>query len=319
MMHAKDLEELHQKVKSLNELLWEHRVNLPVIEQWLDNFVGAFNLPQLERDHALYLLSKFLYFGRKEIRQLLGVMFRDLIRQPLTILSRDRLHGSNDFAAVHREYEVEIGRTRFLGLGNPAESGTHILYHFRQVNQIPSCYFPNFHDLFTGQLHDPQTAWQDGNIRRLILIDDFCGTGVQAEGIGKKIVPLLQDVSTRGGVTIEVWYLTLFATSTGLERLRLAGLFDHVESVSELDPSYRVFDDKSQFYIQPPSGINKSEAEGIVRGYGEKLWPGAPLGFGDCQLLIGFHHNVPDNTLPIITQERSELPWRPVFPRDDKF
>ena len=318
-MQAKDLAQLYQKVKNLNELLWEHRVNLPVIEQWLDNFKGDLHPSAVERDHALYLLSKFLYFGRNEIRELLGAMFRDLIRQPLTILARDRLNGSKDFAAVHSEYEVEIGKTRFLGLGNPAESGTHILYYFRQANQIPACYFPNFHDLFTGKLHDTQTGWQDKNIQRLIFIDDFCGTGSQAEGIGKKIVPLLRDVSKRCGITIEVWYLTLLATSAGLERLRLTSLFDQVGSVSELDPSYRLFDDKSQFYIQPPAGINKNEGEDIVRGYGEMLWPAAPLGFGDCQLLIGFHHNIPDNTLPIITQERADLPWRSVFPRDEKF
>lgn len=318
-MESTDVEQLHQKVKRLNELIWEHRANLPVIEQWLDNFVGAFCTAELERDHALYLLSKFLYFGRKEIRSLLGAMFSDLIRQPLMMLARDRLNGSSDFLAVHNEYGTEIDKTCFLGLGNPAESGTHILYYFRQANRIPSRFFPNLHDLFTGKLNDPHTSWQNVNIQRLIFVDDFCGTGSQAEGIGKKIVPLLRDVSNRSGVNIEVWYLTLFATSAGLERLRLTRLFDRVECVSELDETYRLFDDKSQFYIQPPEGIDRQDAEAIVRGYGQQLWPSAPLGFGDCQLLIGFHHNVPDNTLPIISQEHATVPWRAVFPRDEKF
>ena len=44
--------------------------------------------------------------------------------------------------------------------------------------------------------------------------------------------------------------------------------------------------------------------------YGEQ-W-GDPLGYNDCQMLLGFHHNTPNNTLPIFWREKN---WTPIFKR----
>ena len=49
--------------------------------------------------------------------------------------------------------------------------------------------------------------------------------------------------------------------------------------------------------------------------YGKMAYPKAPLGFDDGQLLIGFSHNIPDNTVPIIWSTENE--WNGIFPRDD--
>ena len=318
-MCAASTDELYQKVKSLNELLWEQRVNRPVVDQWLDNFKGEFECEGTERAHALYLLSKFLFLGRNEVRQLLRAMFVELVRHPLTSEVRAHLNDSMDFEGIYQGYVSEIERTRFLGLGNPAESGTHILYDFRHANRIPTRYFVSPHELFTGGLNDPTTSWEFPYVHRLIFIDDFCGTGTQARDMGAKYVPLMRQVAMRSNVSIEVWYLTLLATTNGLACLRQASVFDRVECVSELDSSYRAFDVDSQFYARPPSAITKAKAEEIARRYGERLQPGFPLGYGNSQLLVGFHHNVPDNTLPIFSHDQPQLPWYPVFPRDEKF
>ena len=313
------IDELYQKVKSLNELLWEQRANRPVVEQWLNNFKGELECEGTERAHALYLLSKFLFLGRHEVRRLLRAMFVELVRHPLTSEVRARLNDPVNFEGIHQEYLSEIERTRFLGLGNPSESGTHILYDFRHANKVPTRYFVAPHELFTDGLSDPTTEWKFRDVRRLIFIDDFCGTGAQARDVGTKYVPLMRQIATRSNVNLEVWYLTLLATTTGLTHLRQASVFDHVECVSEMDASYRAFDVDSQFYVAPPSGITKTKAEEIARRYGERLQPGFPLGYGNCQLLVGFHHNVPDNTLPIISHYQPQLPWYPVFPRDEKY
>ena len=318
-MCAASTDELYQKVKSLNELLWEQRVNRPVVDQWLNNFKGEFECEGTERAHALYLLSKFLFLGRNEVRQLLRAMFVELVRHPLTTEVRTHLNDPMDFEKIYQGYVSEIEGARFLGLGNPAESGTHILYDFRHANRIPTRYFVDPHELFTGGLNDPTSRWQFPDVHRLIFIDDFCGTGIQARDMGAKYVPLMRQVATRSNVSIKVWYLTLLATTDGLEYLRRARVFDRVECVSELDTSYRAFDVDSQLYARPPSGISKAKAEEIARRYGERLQPGDPLGYGNSQLLVGFHHNVPDNTLPIISHDQPQLPWYPVFPRDEKY
>ncbi|KAA6335627.1 hypothetical protein EZS27_016169, partial [termite gut metagenome] len=49
---------LKAKIKILNETLWDNRALNPSVEKWLDNFST-----DKEKFHALYLLSKFMYFG----------------------------------------------------------------------------------------------------------------------------------------------------------------------------------------------------------------------------------------------------------------
>ena len=316
-MSEDNFDSLYMKVKNLNELLWEGRATRPAIDQWLSNFNGASMLEEVEREHALYLLSKFLYFGQKEVRQLLRTMFQDLFRHRLSVAIRQRLVNRNDFEIIHDMFQDELWKTRFLGLGNAAESGAHILYDFRTANNLPLKLFANPHDLFSGRLDNPTTKW-DPEVRRLVFIDDFCGTGKQAEGMGVKYVPLMQKVAKSSGIEIEAWYLTLLATTAGLNNLRQCGVFDIVESVSELDETYRVFDAKSQVYGGAPDDLTKADGEKIALHYGTDLSPYHPLGYGDCQLLLGFHHNVPDNTLPILSLERINPLWHAVFPRSEK-
>ena len=313
------ISELETKVKKLSELLWEHRADRPAVNRWLDNFTGDCVCKALEQKHALYLLSKFLYFGHSEVRELLRAMFQDLFRHPLSVQIRAQIPDQDDFEAIHQGVMEEVLRTRFLGLGNPAESGTHILYDFRLVNNLPLEVFASPHELFSGSLNDPQVEWANTEINRLIFIDDFCGTGSQAKDIGYKYVPFLRDIAQQSNIQLEVWYLTLLATTAGLAALRQCGLFDRVVSVSELDATYRSFDAQSQAYTNPPGDLFRTDAEKIALHYGNKILPGFPFGYGDCQLLVGFHHNVPDNTLPIMWLERPELSWYPIFPRVAKY
>jgi hypothetical protein len=42
------------------------------------------------------------------------------------------------------------------------------------------------------------------------------------------------------------------------------------------------------------------------------------LGFENGQLLVGFHHNTPDNTLPIIWYDEEFASWTPIFKRYNK-
>ncbi|MYH49033.1 MAG: hypothetical protein F4020_02195 [Gammaproteobacteria bacterium] len=310
--------ELQSKVKNLNELLWEDHVTLPTLEVWLSNFSGGRLSREAERRHALYLLSKFLYFGQTEVRQLLRAMFRDLIRSPLSVDVRAALGNREDFAAVHSGFLTELERTRFLGLGTPAESGPHILYDFRLANSLPTEAFVSPLELVTGPLRDPKTEWGSPTVRRLIFVDDFCGTGSQAIALGRGTVRWLRAAATRSAVSVEVWYLALFGTTTGLSRLRDATVFDRVATVSELDDTYRVFEPESQLYGEQGNDLRQSDGEAMARHYGRRLHPTGPLGHGDCQLLLGFHHNVPDNTLPIFWAEQSQPPWRALFPRIPK-
>jgi hypothetical protein len=86
----------------------------------------------------LYLLSNFLYFGLFEIRHLLRVLFQDLCRRPLLTEIRRSRSDAVDLDQIDDSFDQALDRIRFLGIGNPSESGVHLLYYFRQENSLPS-------------------------------------------------------------------------------------------------------------------------------------------------------------------------------------
>ncbi|MDZ7759627.1 MAG: hypothetical protein U5L00_05175 [Desulfovermiculus sp.] len=113
--------------------------------------------------------------------------------------------------------------------------------------------------------------------------------------------------------------LVLFASTTGLQRVKTNTFFDVVDSVYTLDENYKCFHDKSKYFINAPKHIDKDIAESIAYHYGSQICPSAPLGFDNGQYLIGFFHNTPDNTLPIFwSDEDSFIPWYPLFKRYQK-
>jgi len=60
----------------------------------------------------------------------------------------------------------------------------------------------------------------------------------------------------------------------------------------------------------------RNRAKEIARYYGLKLHKKYPLGYNDGQLLIVFHDNCPDNSLPVLwASGNSNLDWKPLFKR----
>jgi hypothetical protein len=77
-------EELMKKIKFLHDTVWEQRTPRPLVDEWLANFAqDTAGHQHSEPLHALYLLSHFMYFGAREMRELLRSVFRDLYRYPI--------------------------------------------------------------------------------------------------------------------------------------------------------------------------------------------------------------------------------------------
>jgi len=77
-----------------------------------------------------------------------------------------------------------------------------------------------------------------------------------------------------------------------------------------LDDTAKIFSDKSPIFPDP---TEREKAKQIVEGYGLQLVKNTPLGYGDCQAVIVFEHNCPNNSLPILWKESSK--WKPLFKR----
>ena len=301
--------ELKDKILDLNIVSWEGRINWLNISSWLDNF----KVDDLGRVHLLFLLSQFMYFGNRELRSILRSLFRDKIQYKIIESIRKANCNTLDLDYINTEYSKSLEKIRFLGIGNPSESGTHLLYYFRQENDLSKELFINAHKVFNRNGSD--IVIRNDFINHYIFIDDFCGSGDQASQYSDDIVSEIKSIDSN----IEVSYYTLFAMEDGLQNVRNKTMFDNVETVFELNESYKCFSSKSRHFHNAPTLINSKTAKEIAFKYGSLLYPMHPLGHNDCQLLIGFHHNIPDNSLPIIWKQSEENPkWTPIFKRYHK-
>src|SRR5205823_181428 len=141
-------DKLIHTIKTLHETVWEQRTPKHLVERWLSNFVTGPE-PDRERLHALYLLANFMYFGSREMRALLKAVYRDNFKYPIVADIRRANGNTLDRDLIGRAFLDELSRTRFLGIGNPSESGCHLLYFFRQENALSKHLFINSHEIFS--------------------------------------------------------------------------------------------------------------------------------------------------------------------------
>ena len=310
------VDEFLSKIKTLNETVWERRASEPAIAEWLDNFAPSTPPALDERTHALFLLSNFMYFGSRQIRELLKALYRDLYRYPITASIRRANKDTLDSAVIEPLFKVELDHTRFLGVGNPSESGCHLLYYFRQENGLPKTLFIHTHQIFTrvGGAVAPQL--RDPAITRYVFIDDFCGSGKQGAEYSQDLVEEIKRLNPHALVE----YYVLFATTHGITKVKNETKFDAANAIYELDPSFKCFLPESRYFKTQITNIDQAFCEQMCRTYGGRMLP-VPhaLGYDDSQLLIGFHHNTPDNTLPIIWFDQpGAIAWKPIFRRYPK-
>src|SRR4030042_116265 len=118
MDYSKSSERFISKIVDLNDTVWEGRIQEPQIEDWLKNFRD-----EKERIHVLYLLSMFMYFGSDQMRAVLKSLFRDLFKYPIIKRLRENNEETMKVDFLNKLFFEELKKTRFLGLGNPSESG----------------------------------------------------------------------------------------------------------------------------------------------------------------------------------------------------
>lgn len=322
-----------KQIEILNSTLWESRALRPRVDEWLNNFKT-----DQEKEYALYMLSRLMFFNSSNIRHLLKSLYRDLFRYPLIEEIRRANGNTMDEHQIEYLYRKELDNTRFLGVGNPSESGVHLLYYFRQENRIPKHLFVNTDDLviYEKDMHgnlQPELREKFKDVKRFVFIDDLCGSGDQATNDTSNVKRCVNNLRVFAK-DAKVSYLMLFGMTKGIEVVRNSGLYHDARAVVELDDSYKCFSDQSRYFND---GIhNKDVAKDIAYRYGYKIWDDFlsllgeneatrkviankhALGYKGSQLLISMHHNTPDNTLPIIWFDEEESIWKPIFKRYNK-
>lgn len=304
-------------LRTLSKHAWDSDVQWPEIDAWSKNFKGNVFGADEEQLYALFSLSRFMYFSKRLVREMLKALYRDHFEAPLIQRIRRNSKNSRDDAALRKVYGQELLATRFIGVGNPAESGAHLLYYFRQVNHLPKNLFVDFLAAFSpGKGADKSGyAARDFRATRYVFFDDLVGSATQVSSYLERHLARVRAVNA----DLDLRFMALFATTQGLEKLNEKALFDgKAMCLFELDDSYRAFGLTSRYFSHPPAWFQVKKLQSMASAYGAPLLPGHPLGYKNGQLLLGFSHNTPDNTLPIFWYEGRCVPWRPVFIRYDK-
>jgi hypothetical protein len=296
---------LDRKIKVLHNTAWRDKWQWESDQysKWLGNFSEG-----EEQLIAMYMLSKFMYFDNETIRELMVRIYEDLYKRPIVYEIRKNNGETKDMDFIESEFEKIRAKTRFLSIGNPSESSAHLLYFFRQENYLKRDLFIGPHELFVhnenGEIITAKLAI-DG-IDRIVVLDDFCGSGNQATRFNNEFVKFIKEKNR----DIHISYFALFAIEEGLEKVDNLS-FDVAKSVFVLDKSYKCFSDESRFFDDENASL-KEACKLMCEKYGKQISK-IPMGYNDCQMLLGFHHNTPNNTLPIFWKEKDG--WVPMFKR----
>ena len=156
-----------------------------------------------------------------------------------------------------------------------------------------------------------QRITDNHNIQRLVLIDDFSGSGqTLIDGLKKNLDLLLQ--ANKLGINI------ILITLVGFDQARVkienfihkSGLEGDVYFCDELGSEIKAFSEESTVFADPHE---RDRARQVAETKGVMLERKHPLGYADTQALVVFSQSCPNNTLPILWSRNSA--WSPIFPR----
>ena len=263
---------------------WKVDLDCDDIKEWLLNFNGQFYDVEDERRIALWLLCNFTYYNDDEINHLCRVLYNNLIHQVL--LERQ--------LKSEEELETFLSKTAFTSIGTASESGSMLLYHFRQEVglSIEKFIFP------TSICSKPECD-------NIVCIDDVMMSG----GTSARFFYDNRDELT----SKTVYYLTLLTSKDAIDKL--SGLGISVITCTILDDRNKAFSDESLIFFKYPE--IKEAAKRIAEGYGIMIEPKKSLGYKNGQYCFGFSYNIPNNSLPIFWSSNNG--WKPIIGRKEKY
>ncbi len=262
----------------------DQSIEMPAIRKWL----GQFGEPQEQRLMFRLLCAVKFYDGhtvRVKMREAFGIVTRDMrtVTKEGERVRRDILVSSLDDSA--------------------AKSGFTYCRLFASENRISA-----------GSVQPLDTlSRRRGNIRiqRLVLIDDFSGTGnTLVDGLKKKL-ELLRRVNAKGTRIILITMVGFAeARDRVVEFIDQSDLDAHVYFCDELGPEQRAFSESSAIFSDP---AERENARQVTEANGVRLEKRHPLGYEDSQATVVFYQSCPNNTLPILWSRNNG--WFPLFPR----
>tara|TARA_R110001583_G_scaffold45415_9_gene143064 strand:+ start:4795 stop:5691 length:897 start_codon:yes stop_codon:yes gene_type:complete len=156
---------------------------------------------------------------------------------------------------------------------------------------------------------------QQNELTKLILVDDFAGTGKQfcnfINDSGLSKLPTSHPKT-------KVFLLCLAAHKTAIEKIRTTYPWITVFHADYLGPEHHFLSGEYFQRISKSTGINLDQEK--VRGLYDDVYSRAgcraknmKMGYGDLGLCYAFYHATPNNTIPLLWYQSSD--WKPLIHR----
>lgn len=284
-----------EEILKTAQISWENQLSPKDLQDWLNNFSGdALGSIKAEQNLALWLLSSFVYFTIDDVRGFCQQLFAEFVHAKLIEYQEKRLY--QELSIAERVAHI-LNSTVFLTLGNDSESGSNILYYFRQINHLQKYVFEK----------DLSKSYEN-----LVFVDDVTISGIQA----LTYIPQIKESI----VSDKQYYLTFLASDTAIDMLQPLDI--KIICCNRLTEREKCFSEDSFVFNSGSRKRFLSIAARMCNYYGERITQnhpeanGYPLGFDGAQSLFCFFYNTPDNTLPIFWCDGNG--WKPIFKRYEK-
>ena len=262
------------------------KVEPVAVRGWLSRF-GATRDQRLMFD----LLQGVTVYGRnlerEKLREAFGIVTRDMP-------NADSVGGYPNHRGILASCLDE----------SPAKGGVAMCRLFAEENGLHTDSFVYVSDLFNA-INRRQ------RVQRLVLIDDFAGTGGTLERALASNLETLKRANSKG-IRIIIIAIAGFvrAQSRIAEFIRTNNLDAIVHFCDPLGEEYMAFSDRSRIF---PNPNDRERAKDVAEQKGVALFSEHPLGYQNTQALVVFDDHCPNNSLPILWSDKDK--WPALFPR----
>lgn len=277
------------------------------LENWLSNLTN-----DKDRKILFKILPHIFYVGSKEFNNLFRVAYNEILAKWL--IDVDNI----DFDDIKNAKNRLDNSIRDCWICPITDFDIGSFFH---INNIPSTDWNEWRPLWEKAAVN-QDYWQgllnhinDYSIKKLVLIEDFVGSGSQSGG--------MVDFVLSQGLDLDVLLLPLINCPVGDQLFtNMASHYARLTYSAVLKPSDNCFvtqvkvdgepDDFDHFrellercYLQVSNGV----APGNQKPY-------SPFGYRETGGLIVMYSNTPDNSIPSIYWTSDT--WNPIFPRHSR-
>lgn len=262
------------------------------IRQWLDQFDDVFDQRLMFK-----LIQNFKLYTELEIREKMEMLY-SLVKKAIRKREKYRV------LEPQKKKREDILVT-YLD-PSPAKGGSYFAKLFANTNNIYSgnACEPSLIEKKIGELK---------TLNALLIIDDFIGSGNNViENTEEYFSPELCALLKEREIVVIFGIITGFAEAKEKveQKIEQIGLDSDVLIIDLLNESDKCFSNVSSIFTTP---FDRKRARDISKRKGELIEDKYPLGSFDCESLVAFPMNCPNNTLPIFWKKAGN--WTPLFER----